>query len=319
MLSRADVEIPFIFGRTFCSLELGQSLSRLSFRRPFSPSSRRLPVLEMAWHGVHRSRRSFRKSYYILLVVALFLWSTGRFRSSDDGDRAPPELRTRNHHDLPENQQPLPPSSHPLVGKPQLDADYSGSHLEARPNELIRNKGSVQGAGLGTPDEDDSDSNHGDIVEKLDHELDEGDDIASKLRQVDDGDTSSSDAENVLLDGEQQLSLPGEGRRKQTSGRLSEERLGEPTGGTELTQTRSRDGYTFPDPAECESLKDKADSLPNMIYLPFEDVLANMTLEGWEDEWVANARFKGPRLSEPKIDFVYNCKWYDFSRVGSFC
>jgi Stealth protein CR2, conserved region 2/Stealth protein CR1, conserved region 1 len=56
------------------------------------------------------------------------------------------------------------------------------------------------------------------------------------------------------------------------------------------------------------SLEEKADLLPEVMHIPFEDAVRNVTLEGWEDEWVANASFdskKWGKLKEPKIDFVY--------------
>jgi hypothetical protein len=56
------------------------------------------------------------------------------------------------------------------------------------------------------------------------------------------------------------------------------------------------------------SLEEKADLLPDIVHIPFEDVVRNVTLHGWEDEWVANAVFdskKWGKLDEPKIDFVY--------------
>jgi hypothetical protein len=69
------------------------------------------------------------------------------------------------------------------------------------------------------------------------------------------------------------------------------------------------DNYRFPSQDECESLKEKADVLSDMLMIPFEDVVRDMALEGWEDEWISKARYTGPRLNEPKIDFVYNCMY----------
>jgi hypothetical protein len=56
------------------------------------------------------------------------------------------------------------------------------------------------------------------------------------------------------------------------------------------------------------SLEEKAELLPEIVHIPFEDAVKDVTLEGWEDEWVAKARFdskKWGKLKEPKIDFVY--------------
>lgn len=65
--------------------------------------------------------------------------------------------------------------------------------------------------------------------------------------------------------------------------------------------------YRFPACTECDSLKEKADALPDMVVVPFADAVHDIPLDGWEDEWVSKARYTGPKLDEPKIDFVYNC------------
>jgi hypothetical protein len=62
------------------------------------------------------------------------------------------------------------------------------------------------------------------------------------------------------------------------------------------------------EPAPYLSLEEKADSLPEILYIPLEDVVAEMYLAGWEDEWLADAFFEVKKwgiLEEPKIDFVY--------------
>ncbi|CAI6341080.1 unnamed protein product [Periconia digitata] len=64
--------------------------------------------------------------------------------------------------------------------------------------------------------------------------------------------------------------------------------------------------YTFPARSECEHVKERADTLPDMLFMPFEQSVEDVTLQGWEDDWVAKAEYTGPKLQEPKIDFVYN-------------
>ncbi|KAJ4356779.1 uncharacterized protein N0V89_004815 [Didymosphaeria variabile] len=70
--------------------------------------------------------------------------------------------------------------------------------------------------------------------------------------------------------------------------------------------------YTFPDWDECVTVKEKADNLPDLLHVTFEQSVQNVTLDGWEDEWIAKARYTGPKLQEPKIDFVYNCAYMTF-------
>ena len=55
-------------------------------------------------------------------------------------------------------------------------------------------------------------------------------------------------------------------------------------------------------------MEEKGEALPEILHIPFEDVVADMKLAGWEDEWVAHVSFDvktWDSLEEPKIDFVY--------------
>jgi hypothetical protein len=64
------------------------------------------------------------------------------------------------------------------------------------------------------------------------------------------------------------------------------------------------------EPDEHLSLEEKASSLPEIVYRPFEDTVKDFVLEEWMDDWVAHASFnpaKWEKLQEPKIDFVYLC------------
>ncbi|KAI9761305.1 MAG: hypothetical protein M4579_001095 [Chaenotheca gracillima] len=70
----------------------------------------------------------------------------------------------------------------------------------------------------------------------------------------------------------------------------------------------ARDQKAFPTYEEFVELNDKAEFLPDIIHIPFEEAVSEETLEGWEDEWLADGVFdpqKWGRLKEPKIDFVY--------------
>jgi hypothetical protein len=65
------------------------------------------------------------------------------------------------------------------------------------------------------------------------------------------------------------------------------------------------------EPLDHLSLEEKADSLPEIVHIPFEDAVKDEVLHGWEDDWVAHASYdskKWGKLDEPKIDFVYLCK-----------
>jgi hypothetical protein len=67
----------------------------------------------------------------------------------------------------------------------------------------------------------------------------------------------------------------------------------------------------FPAYSNYAELDEKADALPDIIHIPFEDSTADVVLEGWEDLWFSEAELnveKYGRITEPKIDFVYTCK-----------
>ncbi|KIX97762.1 uncharacterized protein Z520_06540 [Fonsecaea multimorphosa CBS 102226] len=56
------------------------------------------------------------------------------------------------------------------------------------------------------------------------------------------------------------------------------------------------------------SLEKRAESLPEFVWVPFEEAVKNEVLQGWEDEWVSSGTYdveKWGKLEEPKIDFVY--------------
>jgi hypothetical protein len=67
----------------------------------------------------------------------------------------------------------------------------------------------------------------------------------------------------------------------------------------------------FPPYTEYAALDEKGESLPDIVHVPFEDTTADVTLQGWEDQWFSDAVFdigKWGKIPEPKIDFVYTCE-----------
>ncbi len=67
----------------------------------------------------------------------------------------------------------------------------------------------------------------------------------------------------------------------------------------------------FPTYSEYAALNEMAEALPDIVHLPFEDTTSEVILQGWEDQWFADAEFDVVRwgtLNETKIDFVYTCK-----------
>ena len=78
---------------------------------------------------------------------------------------------------------------------------------------------------------------------------------------------------------------------------------------------KSKAPKSFPLYSEYAALSERVESLPDIVHQTFEDATFHITLEGWEEDWFANAEVKlgkRSRLSESKIDFVYTCE-YSFS------
>lgn len=71
-------------------------------------------------------------------------------------------------------------------------------------------------------------------------------------------------------------------------------------------------GYQLPDPGNYKKLNEKADELPDYVFIPLSKAVEDEVLEGWEDDWFSHASFKAKdsgKLTEPKIDFVYTCEF----------
>lgn len=72
-----------------------------------------------------------------------------------------------------------------------------------------------------------------------------------------------------------------------------------------------RETFIEAEPIDHLSLEEKGYSLPEIVFIPFEDAVKDEVLHGWEDHWVAHGSYdakKWGNLVEPKIDFVYLCK-----------
>jgi hypothetical protein len=76
--------------------------------------------------------------------------------------------------------------------------------------------------------------------------------------------------------------------------------------------------YEFPDTSNFERLNRLADELPDFVHIPLHMAVGDEVLEGWEEDWFAHAEYdptKHGRIREPKIDFVYTCKFLIPMRV----
>ena len=79
-----------------------------------------------------------------------------------------------------------------------------------------------------------------------------------------------------------------------------------------LSPTTVSPGYVFPDTSNFERLNRLADELPDYVHIPLHMAVQEETLDSWEEDWFAHAVFEPKThgsLKEPKIDFVYTCKF----------
>ena len=89
--------------------------------------------------------------------------------------------------------------------------------------------------------------------------------------------------------------------------------------GEELGRTAGSEGPLVEDESNESqqhlSLEQKAESLPEFVWVPFAKAVEEEVLQGWEDDWVSNGRYDEKRwgqLQEPKVDFVYLCMMASF-------
>ncbi|KAF2179426.1 hypothetical protein K469DRAFT_716424 [Zopfia rhizophila CBS 207.26] len=210
----------------------------------------------------------------------------------------------------------------------------------AYPNVLVRNDDpEIRKEAAEAPEELDESDGHGvDSIDAIRDSVGDAVEHAAKLAQAEDDDTAS-DSEHAAIGEDRQIRLSGDIPRKlddtaakqrvedllnadHPSKETQKEHTEADTDGEEPAeahndntkhpietlkeQTPWSETYSFPSWKECESIKDKADGLPDMFHMPFEVAVTDVKLEGWEDEWISKAHYTGPHLPEPKIDFVYN-------------
>ena len=276
-------------------------------------------------HSSYRPRGSNRRYFWILFVLfVLFLWQFGAFtpkRAADSEAASEPfaqkSSQGTNVEDVIGEKSPLELETN--VPNPKLESaevvDLESPYAISSPIPSIETQDTLaHHAGL-TADaksaskaklnfEEDAEEKDVDEIEQIgNHHEDEILEHASKLTHPDDDDGDMSETElkasrkdsQVRLPGTEDISMDAEGE--------------ESTIGISNDQTAWSKDYTFPSWDACEEIQEKADGLPDLLHVPFEVTVRDVVLEGWEDEWIAKAQYSGPKLEEPKIDFVYNCKY----------
>lgn len=294
----------------------------------------------------YRQRRSFKKYYYTLFIAFIFLlWQSGTLPTLHEENlnfddpshqiarRIPPESDTA-HDKFSEPPGALHVAKsfgHHVHNSPINVEGHEVSR--ATPSPTPHTTPAVNDAAVSKlpafVHEADSEYHEVDGIDRIDVHTDDNIEHAVRLTHPDD-DAEQFDSEHSNLAGNGQIRLgTNVGVDEElNAGRPSQAQLSESqeedTDADEPVESHDddmqfpiqplkgmtpwSDTYSFPSWDECESVKEKADNLPDMLYVPFEQSVKDVLLEGWEDEWIAKARYTGPKLQEPKIDFVYNCE-----------
>jgi hypothetical protein len=291
----------------------------------------------------YRQRRSFKKYYYALFaLLTVVLYRSGTFSKAQHGDveEPPQQIAPRGSETLEDDRNSRPDSprvmdafGHHMHPLPKVVEDSDNHYALASPHATpavnippFQQKDTAKVPG-NLHAEDSTDENDVDDIDTIrGHSADRMED-SGKLTHPDDG--AETDGEHsdfgasgqILLDQSNKVDelLKADHPSKDDHSEATDVDT-EPDEPAETSDDISQfpihalkemtpfsETYVFPSWDECQTVKDKADDLPDMIHVPFEQAVADVVLEGWEDEWIAKARYTGPKLEEPKIDFVYNC------------
>jgi hypothetical protein len=311
-----------------------------AFPRPVTLFVLSLRVMIGRSSSLHRPRRSVRKYVWALAIVFVFcLWqsSTVTRRKASDPDAISNVLPSKTAADTIEaiikGESPIAghigsrhvhPKPAPIVAANVAHFPPAHQADTRAPTNPNHNAVSAAGGDAALTAEDDMEGQDLDDIERIEeHRDDDGVEHAARLTHPDDDDaaTSNEDAQdriegtkdkgaNVYDVSQEQRVLKGdvigdattEGKPQNSNGmHAAVEPLKE--------QTPWSQHYEFPSWDECQELKEKAEGLPDLLHVPFEVSVKDVVLEGWEDDWIAKARYSGPRLEEPKIDFVYTCEY----------
>jgi hypothetical protein len=285
----------------------------------------------------YRPRRPLRRYYWALFGVVVFcLWQSGTVTR---GKSAEPEVTSKplTPRTSPETIEEIIKEESPLAA--DINARHVHHHKQDSPIPYIpasNADSTVVGDSASTSKlttEDNTEQQELDGVERIgEHRDDDSVEHAAKLTHPDDDDGAMSDTELPAFHNDGQIRivstkdknanvddlLNADHLSKEQSELLEDEKDEESTPRnlkkeqhpieTLKEQTPWSEHYEFPSWSECQEIKEKADRLPDLLHVPFEVSVKDVVLEGWEDQWIAKARYLGPKLEEPKIDFVYNCK-----------
>jgi hypothetical protein len=288
-------------------------------------------------NNLHRPRRSVRKYVWALAIIFVFcLWQSGTVsrRRATDPEATLGPLTSKTSPDYIEaivkHESPIAAGHvgsrhvHPKPA-PVLAADIGhlpSSHQSNTQavNNRNRNAGSAGRGDSALTKEDDMEGHELDDIERLgEHRDDDSVEHAAKLTHPDDDGADAADSGAAAKNDGQGLPAANSHDLSKEQRVLKEDDIDDSEAPLKPQRSEGKqapisllneqtpwsENYDFPSWDECQELKEKAESLPDLVHVPFEVSVKDVVLEGWEDEWIAKAIYKGPKLAEPKIDFVY--------------
>lgn len=174
--------------------------------------------------------------------------------------------------------------------------------------------------------DDDTENHDLDGIEKIEEHRNEGGiEHATKLSHPDDDGNAGFESGDIASNENAQIPIIDAKAKDDADDLAQSQDINESQAPVEKleTQTPWSEHYEFPSWDQCEELKEKAEGLPDLYHVPFEVSVKDVVLEGWEDEWISKARYSGPKLDEPRIDFVYTCEQcyneHNFSFADHIC
>ncbi|EMD67430.1 hypothetical protein GGP41_007328 [Bipolaris sorokiniana] len=275
-------------------------------------------------NALYRSRRSFRRYIWALIIVFVFcLWnsSTVTWRKSANSEA---DLEPSTSNPSPETVEAIIEAESPRAGRINVRHSHSNleriwnaeaphivlsPHSDTQPRTIHNhNVGSSVGGGSMLTTDDDTENHDLDGIEKIEEHRNEGGiEHATKLSHPDDDGNAGFESGDIASNENAQIPIIDAKAKDDADDLAQSQDINESQAPVEKleTQTPWSEHYEFPSWDQCEELKEKAEGLPDLYHVPFEVSVKDVVLEGWEDEWISKARYSGPKLDEPRIDFVY--------------
>lgn len=200
-----------------------------------------------------------------------------------------------------------------------LADSFSASTLYEKESNLVSNEGTDDGSSEISLRKENHHSDFAESISILDSTLntrstsgkvqhDDVDKYSPETEHQSAGAVVKSNSEDSRSETDKQLTMPASDREELEAVMDSSQ--------VRLSIISSPDAPVVERPFEQEStdhlsLEDLAEHLPDLVHVPFEDVIEDEQLAGWEDQWISSATYNsevnGP-LTESKIDFIYLCE-----------